>query len=166
MLYRLLATEDSRALTLQRLVLGGVMFAHGAQKMLGWFGGHGLPATMHQMSGMLPAPLVFLVILSEFAGSLMLALGLVTRFAAFGCVCVMTGAIFMTHLKNGLFMNWFGAQHGEGFEYHLLVLAIAIPLMFRGGGALSMDQWLARYFSSRRTLQPSGSGGAAPTFAA
>jgi len=166
MLHRLLATDDSRVLTLQRLVLGGVMFAHGAQKMLGWFGGHGFTATMHQMSGRMPAPLVFLVILSEFFGSLMLAFGFVTRFAAFGCACVMTGAIFTTHLANGLFMNWLGAQKGEGIEYHLLALALAIPLLFCGGGALSIDRWLARYFSSRRTLQPSGRTGAAPTFAA
>ncbi|HWE30144.1 MAG TPA: DoxX family protein [Polyangia bacterium] len=168
MLARLLATDDSRVLTLQRLVLGGVMFPHGAQKLLGWFApGGGFHTTMNMLAqhGHVPSPIAFLVIVSEFFGSLLLAVGLFTRVAAFGCACTMTGAILMVHLHNGFFMNWQGVQHGEGFEYHLLALALAIPLMFRGGGALAVDGWLARYFSSRRALQPGGKTGAAPTFA-
>jgi len=69
-------------------------------------------------------------------------------------------------VANGLFMNWFGGQRGEGVEYHLFALALALPLMFLGGGAASADGWLSRYFSSRSTRQPSGRTGAAPTFAA
>ena len=165
---RLLATGESRALTLQRIVLGGVMFAHGAQKLGGWFGGNGFAATMSGLTqhAHIPAPLAFLVIVSEFFGSLLLVAGLLTRVAAFGCACVMTGAVLMQHVANGLFMNWFGAQRGEGIEYHLLALALALPLLFLGGGAASVDGWLWRYFSSSSTRQPSGNSGAAPTFAA
>jgi putative oxidoreductase len=153
MLSRLLGTDDSRTRLAQRLVLGLVMFPHGAQKLLGLFGGYGLAGTMGYFTGTLhiPAPLAFLVIVSEFFGSLALVAGLGTRLAAFGAAAVMIGAVLTSHLGNGFFMNWFGTQRGEGFEYHLLALALALPLVIEGAGAYSLDRALARYGTRLRT---------------
>ncbi|MFO0751879.1 MAG: DoxX family protein, partial [Thermodesulfovibrionales bacterium] len=125
--------------------LGIVFFPHGAQKVLGWFGGGGFSGTMGFFTGTLGIPAVFalLAILSEFLGSLGLLTGFLTRIAAFGIACNMVVAVFMLHLQNGFFMNWFGNQKGEGFEYHLLVVAITIVLMIRGGGRWSVDGLLA-----------------------
>lgn len=140
LLDRFLATSSDRTLLFQRAVLGAVLLPHGAQKLLGWFGGHGFAGTMGYFTEVLhiPAPLAFLVIVAESLGAVGLVLGAGTRLAAFGMVAVMLGAI-TTHLDAGFFMNWFGAQQGEGFEYHLLALALALPLVVRGGGLLSVD---------------------------
>jgi putative oxidoreductase len=142
MLRRLLATDDSKATAILRLVLGIVFFAHGAQKLLGWFGGPGFSGSMGLFTGYLhiPAPLAFLAIAAEFFGGLGLILGFLTRFAAFGIAMNMVVAIAMVHGTFGFFMNWTGTQKGEGFEYHLLVLAITAFLMIRGAGALSVDR--------------------------
>jgi putative oxidoreductase len=141
---KLLQTANDFTLTVLRLILGIVFFAHGAQKMLGWFGGNGFSQTMYFFTHMahIPAPLAFLAICAEFFGGLGLLVGLLTRIAAFGITCNMLVAIFAVHLPNGLFMNWTGQQKGEGFEYHLLVLAITLVLMIRGGGAFSADRAL------------------------
>jgi putative oxidoreductase len=138
---KLLATANDNTLTFMRLILGIVFFLHGAQKMLGWFGGYGFSGTMHFFTGMmhLPALFAFLAICAEFFGSLGLILGLLTRIAAFGIAVNMIVAIVMIHRQFGPFMNWAGNQKGEGFEYHLLALALAITLMVRGGGAFSVD---------------------------
>jgi len=125
------------------------MFPHGAQHLLGWFGGHGFAGTMgYFQSFHVPAPLAFLVIIAESFGSLALITGLLSRLSAFGIAAIMLVAIATTHLSNGFFMNWFGAQKGEGFEYHLLALGLAAIVLLRGGGALSLDGLLTR--SSRR----------------
>ena len=144
MLRRLIATDDNIGTTILRLVLGIVFFAHGAQKMLGWFGGPGFHATMGMFShGMhIPAPFAFLAIAAEFFGGLGLIFGLLTRIAAFGIFCNMVVAVMTIHHKFGFFMNWMGTQQGEGFEFHLLVLAIAVFLMIRGAGAASLDRAL------------------------
>lgn len=140
MIRKLLATNNDILQLILRLTLGIVIFPHGAQKMLGWFGGGGFSATMQGMTGMgLPSVIVFLVIVAEFFGSLGLITGFLTRFSAFGIAVVMLGAVFTVHAKVGFFMNWMGQQQGEGFEYHLLVLGIALALMIRGGGAYSVD---------------------------
>jgi putative oxidoreductase len=151
MLRKLYATDDNTATVILRLVLGVVLFAHGAQKMLGWFGGYGFSATMGLFTGMLhiPAPLAFLAIAVEFFGGLLLILGLLTRIAAFGIGINMIVAILMVHGAFGFFMNWTGAQKGEGFEYHLLVLATVVFLMIRGAGALSVDRALTVAATSR-----------------
>jgi len=142
---RLLATTNDGVLTLLRLVLGIVFFAHGAQKMLGWFGGYGFSGTMGFLtSGMhISAVFAFLAIAAEFFGSLGLILGLLTRIAAFGIAVNMLVAILMVHMQFGFFANWSGKQKGEGIEYHLLVLALAIALIIRGGGAFSADRALS-----------------------
>jgi len=144
MFARLIRTTDDGVATLLRLVLGIVFFPHGAQKVLGWFGGYGFNATLQGMSKMMPAWLVVLVMLAEFAGSLGLIVGFLTRVAAFGIGCVMVGAILTVHGKFGFFMNWAGKQPGEGFEYHLIAIAIAVAVMIRGGGAASIDLALTR----------------------
>jgi len=144
MLRRLIATDDNVGTTILRLVLGVVFFAHGAQKMLGWYGGYGFTATMAAFTGgmHIPAPLAFLAIAAEFFGGLGLIFGLLTRIAAFGIFCNMLVAVLKVHLPFGFFMNWMGTNKGEGFEYHLLVLAMTAFLMIRGGGAASLDRLL------------------------
>ena len=138
----LLRTENSASLLFVRLALGIVILPHGLQKTLGLFGGGGFSATMASFTGPMgiPAALAFLVILAESAGSLGLIVGLLTRIAALGIGCVMLGAIFMVHLPNGFFMNWFGKQAGEGFEYHLLAIGMALALLIGGGGRASLDR--------------------------
>jgi len=142
---RLIGTSNDVALTILRLVLGVVFLAHGSQKMLGWFGGYGFHGTMGFFEHLgMPAPVAFLVICTEFFGGLGLMVGLLTRIAALGIGIEMIGAIFMIHLQNGFFMNWFGTQKGEGFEYHLLVIAAAAALLLRGAGAFSVDRALSK----------------------
>src|SRR6266851_5460892 len=130
MIRRLFATDDSTATAILRLVLGLVFFAHGAQKMLGWFGGYGFSGTMGFFTGALhiPAPLAFLAIAAEFLGGLGLILGFLARIAAFGILCNMVTAIAMVHRQFGLFMNWAGNQKREGIEYHLLAIAVALAV--------------------------------------
>ncbi|MDI1451126.1 DoxX family protein [Polyangium sp. 6x1] len=142
---RLLETQEQNlALFVQRLVLALVVFPHGAQKLFGWFGGHGFSGTMGFFTNVmhLPAPLAFLVILGESAGAVLLAFGAFSRVAAFGMTSIMLGAILTSHAQHGFFMNWFGAQQGEGFEYHLLALALSVPVMVYGGGKYALDSWL------------------------
>jgi putative oxidoreductase len=145
MFRKLVNTTDDSALTIVRLVLGIVFFAHGAQKVLGWFGGFGFSATMGAFTqGMhIPAPLAFLAICAEFLGGIGLILGFLGRIAAFGIACNMLVAVLTIHRHFGFFANWYGNQKGEGFEYHLLVLAIAFAIMWKGSGALSVDRALS-----------------------
>jgi len=157
MMRRLFATDDSAATTILRLVLGLVFFVHGAQKMLGWFGGSGFSGTMGFFTGTMhiPAPLAFLAIVAEFFGGVGLILGFLTRIAAFGIAVNMLVAIATVHGAFGFFMNWAGTQKGEGFEYHLLVLAMTTFLMLRGAGGFSVDRALTVAEPSgtvRRTL--------------
>ena len=144
MIRKLIATNNDAAITILRLVLGVVFFAHGAQKALGWFGGYGFTGTMGFFTGMMhiPAAFAFLAIAAEFLGGLGLILGLLTRVAAFGIFCNMIVAVAMVHHQFGFFMNWTGAQKGEGYEYHLLLLAASVVLMIRGAGAASVDRLL------------------------
>lgn len=138
---RLFATPNDFALTLLRLVLGWVFLLHGGQLMLGWFGGHGFSGTMAYFESTgIPAPFAALAIIAQFFGALGLLLGLLTRIAAFGIVVTMLVAVVKVHLAVGFFMNWFGAQKGEGYEYHLLVIAMGLVIMWRGAGALSVDR--------------------------
>jgi putative oxidoreductase len=151
MIRRICATDDSVATAILRLVLGIVFFAHGAQKMLGWFGGFGFAGTMGFFTGMMhiPAPLAFLAIAAEFFGGIGLILGFLTRIAAFGIGVNMLVAIMTVHHTFGFFMNWTGTQKGEGFEFHLLVLAMVASLIIRGGGAFSIDRLLTVSAPSR-----------------
>jgi putative oxidoreductase len=140
-----LATERDWATTVARVALGAVMFPHGAQKLLGWFGGYGFTGTMGFLTGQvgLPTPLAALVILLESLGAVALVLGVAGRAMAAGILAIMIGAVATTHLQHGFFMNWSGAQGGEGFEYHVLAAALAVVVMLRGSGAASVDRALA-----------------------
>lgn len=144
MFEKLVGTRGDFTLTVMRLVLGIVFLAHGCQKMLGWFGGYGFSGTMNFFTQDMhvPAVFAFLAIAAEFFGGLGLVLGVLTRVAAFGIAVNMLVAILMVHSPNGLFMNWSGQQKGEGYEYHLLVLAMTIAIMVSGAGALSVDHML------------------------
>jgi len=146
MMRMIFGTENDTTGLIMRLTLGGVMLPHGLQKVFGLFGGAGLQATMNAMTTKLglPAPLAGLVILAESAGALGLIFGFCTRLCALGIALVMGGAIYLVHAQHGFFMNWFGRQAGEGFEYHLLALGLALALFIHGGGKWSFDQRIAR----------------------
>src|SRR5579859_7680691 len=154
MIRKLIATDNDVATTIVRFVLGVVFFAHGAQKMLGWFGGYGFKGTMGFFTGVMhiPAPLAFLAISAEFFGGLGLIFGLLTRIAAFGIFCNMIVAVAVVHYHFGFFANWTGAQKGEGYEYHLLALAITVLLMIRGAGAASVDRALSSRTSDKTKI--------------
>lgn len=142
MLRKLLLTDDNTATVILRLILGVVFFAHGAQKMLGWFGGPGFSGTVGMFTNFMhiPAPLAILAICAEFLGGLGLIFGFLTRIAAAGIAVNMLVATAFLHRHFGFFMNWTGTQKGEGFEYHLLVLAMTAFLLIRGAGAYSLDR--------------------------
>ena len=139
-------TDDSWTGLILRLTLGIVIFPHGAQKVLGWYGGFGFDGTMGFFTQTLGLPwiIAFLVVIGEFFGSIALLVGFLTRFSAASIGVIMLGAITMVHLRNGFFMNWFGKQAGEGYEYHLLVPGISIALTIIGAGRWSVDQQIAQ----------------------
>ncbi|MBT5029009.1 MAG: DoxX family protein [Nitrospina sp.] len=148
-------TDNSINNFITRILLGIVIFPHGAQKLLGWFGGHGLDETLtfftHQLE--LPMIVAVLIILGESLGALGLMVGFLTRFCAAGILITMGGATVMFHSSNGFFMNWSGKQGGEGFEYHLLAIALCLPLIISGGGRFSADRFIAKqsfFFLSKK----------------
>jgi putative oxidoreductase len=142
---KLIKTDNDVAMLVLRVMLGIVFYFHGMQKLTTMYGGYGFTGTMGFFTGKLgiPAFFAFLAITAEGAGWAGLISGLLTRVAAFGITMNMIVAVYMLHWQNGIFMNWFGNQKGEGFEFHLLVIAIGIVLMIKGGGALSVDRALS-----------------------
>ena len=145
MLKKLFQTENDTATMILRVLLGVVFFPHGMQKLLGWFGGYGFNGTFGFFTGMgVPALFAVLAILAEGLGSLGLLTGLLTRVSALGIGTNMVVAVLMIHHKFGFFMNWDGKQAGEGFEDHILVIAIAIALIIKGGGRWSIDRVIAK----------------------
>jgi len=142
---QLFHTDDNWTGLILRLTLGLVMFPHGAQKLLGWYGGFGFSGSMGFFTDTMHLPWIvaFLVIIGESFGSVALLLGLLTRFTAASFIVIMIGAITTSHLPNGFFMNWFGKQAGEGYEYHLLVIGIGLALIMAGAGKWSMDRFIA-----------------------
>jgi len=155
MIRKLIGTDNDPATSILRLVLGVIFFAHGAQKLLGWFGGYGFTGTMSFFTGIMhiPALFAFLAIAAEFFGGLGLIFGFLTRIAAFGIFSNMVVAVAMVHRHFGFFVNWTGAQKGEGYEYHLLVLAITGFLMIRGAGAASVDRMLSLRIRDKTRVQ-------------
>ena len=139
---RIFQTANSWSILIIRVMLGIVMFPHGAQKLFGLFGGYGFSGSMGFFTDKMhiPAFFAFLAVRAEGLGSMGLMIGFLTRVAAFGILCNMTVAIWMVHWPNGFFMNWFGNQKGEGFEYHLLAIAICVALLISGGGKWSVDR--------------------------
>jgi len=142
MLKKLFQTDDDTASLVLRLLLGLVFFPHGMSKLTTMFGGYGFEGTMGFFTGKLgiPAVFAFLAIMAEGVGWLGLVTGFLTRVAAFGIAMNMAVAVYMMHWQNGFFMNWFGNQKGEGYEFHLLAIAIAIALIIKGGGKWSADK--------------------------
>ena len=142
---RLGATTNDPAASVARVALGAIMFPHGAQHALGWFGGYGFSGTFGWMTKALgfPAPLAALAIVVELVAPIALVIGLGGRLAAVSIFGLMLGAI-STHVPNGFFMNWFGGlpAGSEGFEYHLLVLALCAVVAIKGSGAASLDRKL------------------------
>lgn len=139
-------TEDSISTLILRVALGLVIFPHGAQKLLGWFGGHGLEGTLGFFTTKMGVPyfIAILIIIGEFFGALGLITGFLTRFCAAAMATIMAGAVVMAHWNNGFFMNWSGKQGGEGFEYHILAIGISVALIISGGGSFSLDQWVTK----------------------
>jgi putative oxidoreductase len=130
-----------------RLTIGLILFPHGAQKVFGWFGGPGFTNEMAFFTGTLHLPWLigFLVILIEFLGALSLIVGFASRLWSVAIIILFTGIIFIAHLENGFFMNWFGMQKGEGYEYHLLVIGLSLALLVNGSGKYALDGvWLKR----------------------
>jgi putative oxidoreductase len=141
---KILATEKSSLLTILRITLGVVMLPHGLQKTAGWFGGYGYTGTMGFFTSIgIPAFLGFLAIAAETAGAAALIAGITTRIAAFGVGVTLLVASTM-HQANGFFMNWSGQQKGEGIEFHLLGIAIAVALMIGGAGRFSLDRAITK----------------------
>ena len=137
----MLKTDSSLSAMIVRLTVALVFIPHGLQMTVGMFGGYGFSGTMGFFTGTLglPSIVAFLVILAESLGAVALALGFMTRFCAASLIVVMVGAVYMAHIPHGFFMNWFGSQQGEGYEYHLLVIGMALSLIVSGGGRYSID---------------------------
>jgi putative oxidoreductase len=150
--FSLLQTSGSTAPLILRVFLAIVMFPHGAQKALGWFGGLGFASSMASFTDKMhiPAPFAFLAVLTEFLGPIALFFGVLTRIAAFAIGFDMLVAAILVHVHFGFFMNWAGKQKGEGLEYDLLLWAIAVALLILGGGAFSVDRVMSAKFKDRR----------------
>lgn len=146
MLKKLISTRENYSSLVLRLMLGFVLFPHGAQKMLGWFGGYGFSGTLNFFTGTAGLPWIIglLVILIEFFGAIFLITGVAVRLTALLVIADMIGIIFKAHLQHGFFINWFGNQSGEGYEYHLLVIGMAAALLISGAGKLSVDGVISR----------------------
>jgi len=143
---RIFNTVDSWGLLAVRLGLGVIFFAHGGQKLFGWFGGAGLEVTLQnfQQGLGIAAPWAFLAMVSEFFGALAVIIGLLTRLASLSLATVMVVAIAKVHWANGFFLNSSclpGAGHG--MEFNLALLAMALALVLSGGGNLSADKWIS-----------------------
>jgi len=148
---KLFRTDTSAAQLVIRVALGVVIWPHGAQKVLGWYGGPGLARTMQIFAGLgFAAPSTWALLLFEFAGAALLILGFMTRVWALGIGITISVCMFLNHARHGFFMNWSGTQAGEGYEYHLLVLGIALALVVRGGGMCSVDRLLCRAKDRRK----------------
>ncbi len=142
----ILKTHPNIGFSIARLTLGLVILPHGAQKLLGLFGGNGYSSTMDffttQMG--LPSIVAFSIIMIEFFGAISLMLGLFSRLWAISLIGMFIGIIYTTQLAHGFFMNWFGNQSGEGYEYSLLVIGLALIIVVNGSGKWSVDTLIAK----------------------
>jgi putative oxidoreductase len=145
MLNKFFRTEDDVSVLIARLFLGVVILPHGLQKLLGMFGGYGFSGTVDFfVTNGVPAAIAFLIIIGESFGAVGLILGFLSRLAALGITLIMLGAISLVHLPHGFFMNWFGNKQGEGFEFHLLAIGLALVVLIKGGGKWSVDGALVK----------------------
>jgi putative oxidoreductase len=141
----LFTNSNNWSALIARLALGATVFVHGAQKLFGWFGGYGFKGTMGFLTSQvgLPYALALLVILIESIAALMVVAGVLTRVAAFGIFGLFTIIMFKFHSANGFFMDWAGNQRGEGIEYFIILLGVALTVIIAGGGKASVDAALA-----------------------
>lgn len=152
MINRMLNTESNWGGLIARLTLGIVLFPHGAQKMLGWFGGYGFNGTMDAFTSQMGLPWIvaFAVILIEFIGSISLILGFASRLWALAFAGLFAGIIYTNHLEHGFFMNWFGNQAGEGYEYALLIIGIALAVLINGSGKYALDSQIVKTLNKQK----------------
>ncbi|MEP7232423.1 MAG: DoxX family protein [Ginsengibacter sp.] len=143
---RIFQTNSDWTGVIIRLTIGLILFPHGAQKMLGLFGGYGFTGTMGFFTKTMHLPWLigFLVIVIEFIGSLFLVVGFASRVWALFTIILMFGIIWTSHIDNGFFMNWLGNQKGEGFEYHLLVIGLCLAILVNGSGKYSLDKFISK----------------------
>lgn len=144
MFQQLIQTQQDWSGLIARVVLGLVILPHGAQHLLGWFGGYGFSGTMNYFTETrhLPWIIAFLTIAIEFVGSLSLVAGFGSRIMAFAMIVLMLGIVFSTHWQHGFFMDWYGKNPEpfyEGFEYHLLAIGLGLVVLVSGGGKWSVD---------------------------
>ena len=152
---KILSTNSTNTTALiARLALGIVVFPHGAQKLLGWFGGYGFNGTMGFLTGSagLPYIVALLVILIEFFGAIFLITGFATRIAALGIIGNFLGVVITSHINNSFFMNWSSqANQGEGLEYFILLFGLATISLIAGGGRASIDSVIAKGSTVKRS---------------
>lgn len=143
---KIITTHPNLGFSITRLTLGLVIFPHGAQKLLGLFGGYGYAGTMESLTAQmgLPSIVAFSVIMVEFFGSISLVIGLFSRFWALSLTVMFTGIIITTQLEHGFFMNWYGNQSGEGYEYSLLIIGLALSVLINGSGKWSIDSLISK----------------------
>lgn len=148
-------TDEHDSGLIARITLALVILPHGAQLSFGWFGGPGFESAMDHFTQVenLPWLVGFTVIMLQVVGTLALLLGFMGRFFAAAMIVLFLGMIITSHLHHGFFMNWFGNQEGEGFEYHLLVIGLATTVLMNGSGAFSVDSVISR-MSGYRQLMP------------
>ena len=154
MLRNLLRTADDKVFTLLRVVLAIVVFPHGAQKMLGWFGGFGPSGTLGFLTTQMHIPyaIALLVFVGEFFAPIALFFGFLGRLSALAIAIDFTTVALKAHVQNGFFMNWGGQQRGEGYEFFILAVGIAVALVVRGSGAWSVDRLITRDSLSPRAV--------------
>ncbi|MEO5783286.1 MAG: DoxX family protein [Ginsengibacter sp.] len=145
---KIFSTNNDWTGLVSRLTIGLIMFPHGAQKVLGWFGGYGFNGTMAYFTSStgyhLPWIITSLVIMIEFFGAISLIAGFASRLWAIAMIIIFIGMIFSGHSGNGFFMNWFGNQKGEGYEYHLLVIGLSLATIINGSGKYSVDKIISK----------------------
>ncbi|MGV3596307.1 MAG: DoxX family protein [Bacteroidota bacterium] len=141
MMEQFFSSQNNWAGLLLRVTIAVVLFPHGAQKLLGWFGGYGFDGTMQYFTQTVKLPYIIglLVILIEFFAPIALILGVGSKILAAVIAILFLGILLTVHLKFGFFMNWFGNQPGEGFEFFLLGIGASLALMINGSGKLSID---------------------------
>jgi putative oxidoreductase len=151
---RLTQTQNDPTLTIARWVLAAIFFGHGTQKAFGWFGGMGFDRSLayFQDTMGIPAALTVFVMFTELSAATGLVLGLLTRIAALGLLGIMVVAPFANHLYPRFFMNWSGTRGGEGYEYHLLAIALLLILVAKGGGTASLDRLIASRPESKKKV--------------
>jgi putative oxidoreductase len=141
MMEQFFSSQNNWAGLLLRITIAVVLFPHGAQKLLGWFGGYGFDGTMQYFTQTVKLPYIIglLVILIEFFAPIALLIGVGSKILAAAVAILFFGIMVTSHLNFGFFMNWFGNQAGEGLEYFLLAIGACLALMFNGSGKFAID---------------------------